>query len=151
MAIPDGTVYTREDLGAGKIATTEDYSVNTEVASDAIGFGQAVAIKDGQVSIATSAPIYGVALKRTYTNAEKLDEETVENDKWQKGETLGVLRDGTISVPVSADVAHGDSATVDANGNFKTAGASDTAVGVFLTDGNAGSTAQLQIRVALGK
>ena len=62
---------------------------------------------------------------------------------------IGVLRDGTIYVPVNVDVNANENAAVDTDGNFKVAGASDPAVGVFLSSANAGSTARLQTRIQL--
>lgn len=62
---------------------------------------------------------------------------------------IGVLRDGTIYVPVNVDVNANENAAVDTDGNFKVAGASDSVVGVFLSSANAGSTARLQTRIQL--
>lgn len=149
--IPDGKLYMDGQLGAGTVATLEDSSVNTLTAGGPIGFGTAVTIKDGKAVQAAGAPIYGVALKRTYMNADHFCQEDIDNDKWGEGEVLGVLRDGTIAVPVSADADAQENATVDANGQFKPAGASDTVVGVFLSSANAGETAQLQTRVQLAQ
>lgn len=149
MAIPDGTLYHDGPLSAGTVATLEDSAVNTEHAGAEIGFGTGVVIKDGKVVPATTGPIYGVALKRTYVDADHLYEEDIENDKWKIGETLGVMRDGSIWVPISEDVDHGENAAVDADGHFKPAAATDTVVGVFLTRGDKGSTAKLQTRVQL--
>ena len=149
--IPDGKLYMDGQLGAGTVATLEDSSVNTLTAGGPIGFGTAVTIKDGKAVQAAGAPIYGVALKRTYMNAGHFYQEDINNDKWGEGEVLGVLRDGTIAVPVSADADAQENATVDANGQFKPAGASDTVVGVFLSSANAGETAQLQTRVQLAQ
>ena len=149
--IPDGKLYMDGQLGAGTVATLEDSSVNTLTAGGPIGFGTAVTIKDGKAVQAAGAPIYGVALKRTYMNADHFYQEDIDNDKRGEGEVLGELRDGTIAVPVSADADAQENATVDANGQFKPAGASDTVVGVFLSSANAGETAQLQTRVQLAQ
>lgn len=149
--IPDGKLYMDGQLGAGTVATLEDSSVNTVTAGGPIGFGTAVTISNGEAVQAAGAPIYGIALKRTYLNADHFYQEDIDNDKWAEGEVLGVLRDGTIAVPVSADVDEQESATVDANGQFKPAGTSDTVVGVFLSSANAGETAQLQTRIQLAK
>lgn len=149
--IPDGKLYMDGQLGAGTVATLEDSNVNTVTAGGPIGFGTAVTISNGEAVQAAGAPIYGVALKRTYLNADYFFQEDIDNDKWAEGEILGVLRDGTISVPVSADVDEQESATVDANGQFKPAGTSDTVVGVFLSSANAGETAQLQTRIQLAQ
>lgn len=147
--IPDGKLYMDGQLGAGTVATLEDSNVNTVTAGSPIGFGTAVTISNGKAVQAAGAPIYGIALKRTYLNADHFYQEDIDNDKWAEGEVLGVLRDGTIAVPVSADVDEQESATVDANGKFKPAGTSDTVVGVFLSSANAGETAQLQTRIQL--
>lgn len=147
MAIPDGRLYHDDSLSAGTIATIEPSTINTENASTEIGFGTAVAMKDGKAVQATKAPIYGVALKRTYTDSDHFYENDIQNDKWKIGETLGVLRDGTIAVPVISDVDRGDDATVDVTGKFKVASAGDVVVGTFLSSANSGDTANLQTRV----
>lgn len=147
MAIPDGKLYHDGSLSAGTIATIEPATINTENAGAEIGFGTAVTMSNGKAVPATKAPIYGVALKRTYTDSDHFYDNDIQNDKWKIGETLGVLRDGTIAVPVSGDVDRGDDATVDATGKFKEAGAGDVVVGVFLSSANDGDTANLQTRV----
>lgn len=147
MAIPDGRLYHDDPLSAGTIATIEPSTINTENAGAEIGFGTAVTIKDGKAVPAAKAPIYGVALKRTYIDGDHFYDNEIQNDKWKIGETLGILRDGTIAVPVSGDVDRGDDATVDANGKFKAAGAGDVVVGVFMSSANDGDTANLQTRV----
>lgn len=147
MAIPDGRLYHDGPLSAGTIATIEPSTINTENAGAEIDFGTAVTMKDGKAVPATNAPIYGVALKRTYIDSDHFYDEEIQNDHWKIGETLGVLRDGTIAVPVSGDVDRGDDATVDVNGKFKAAGAGDVVVGVFLNSANDGDTANLQTRV----
>lgn len=149
--IPDGKLYMDGQLGAGTVATLEDSNVNTVTAGGPIGFGTAVTISNGKAVQAAGAPIYGIALKRTYLNADHFYQEDIDNDKWAEGEVLGVLRDGTIAVSVSADVDEQESATVDANGQFKPAGTSDSVVGVFLSSANAGETAQLQTRIQLAQ
>lgn len=147
MAIPDGKLYHDGPLSAGTIATIEDSSVNTEHAGTNVGFGTGVVLNaDGKAVPATSGAIYGIAIKRTYVDSDHLYKDDIENDCWKTGETLGVLRDGTIAVPITVDVDRGENAALDAGGKFKVAGASDTIVGVFLSDGNAGSTANLQTR-----
>lgn len=149
MAIPDGKLYSDGTLSAGTVATIEDSIVNTESAGADINFGAGVVLQDGKVVPATKAPIYGVALKRTYINGDHFYDATIDGDHWEAGENLGVLRLGTISVPISDDVDRGENATVDAQGNFKPAGASDTVVGVFLSDGNNGGTASMQTSIQL--
>lgn len=149
MAIPDGKLYSDGTLSAGTVATIEDSIVNTESAGADISFGSGVVLQDGKVVPATKAPIYGVALKRTYINGDHFYDATIDGDHWEAGENLGVLRLGTISVPISDDVDRGENATVDAQGNFKPAGASDTVVGVFLSDGNNGGTASMQTSIQL--
>lgn len=149
MAIPDGKLYSDGTLSAGTVATIEDSIVNTESAGADINFGSGVVLQDGKVVPATKAPIYGVALKRTYINGDHFYDATIDGDHWEAGENLGVLRLGTISVPISDDVDRGENATVDAQGNFKPAGASDTVVGVFLSDGNNGGTASMQTSIQL--
>ena len=70
-------------------------------------------------------------------------------EDWSAGEWFGCVREGTVAVPISEDVNSRENAAVDANGNFKPAGASDTVVGVFLSSGNKGGTARLQTRIQL--
>ena len=128
FGIPDGRLYHDDPLSAGTVASPfEPTAVNTEHAGAEIA--------------------YGVALKRTSVHGFELTEEAIEGDKWKEGETLGVLRDGTVFVPISEDVDRGEIATVDANGTFKPASANDVVVGIFTSSGNAGSTAELQTRV----
>lgn len=147
--IPDGKLYMDGELGAGTVATIEDAKVNTEMAGADVGFGQGVVVKDGKAAPATKGPIYGIALKRTYVNGDHFLDETIQGDKWKAGEVLGVLREGTIAVPLSADVNKGENATVDNNGNFKPAGASDPVVGFFVSAGNQGGTANMQTTIQL--
>lgn len=145
MTIPTGSMYMPESLGAGKIATLQDVTANTEVAGENLAYGQAVALKDGKAVPATTAPIYGVAIKRGYMNADRFNgDDTEKTDTWLAGEAVGVLREGTIAVPVSADVNKGDGATIDANGQFKPATGSDILVGIFQSTANTGDTAFLQ-------
>lgn len=143
MAIPDGTLYTDGHLSAGTVE--RQYEVLTENAGADINFGAGVVLVNGKVQPATKAPIYGVALKRTYVNGDHFFDATVDGDHWNKGEDLGVLTDGTVNVPVSADVDRGELATVDADGNFKPTTGTD-AVGRFLSSADKGSTARLLVR-----
>ena len=143
MAIPDGELYNTGELAPGQLATIERATINTEQAGAPIGFGQGVAIKDGLVVPATGGNIFGVALRRTYLNADHLTQENIDADKWQTGELFGVVREGTIQVPINEDVNENE------NGEFKPAGASDTVVGVFLGSGNKGGTARMQTRIQL--
>lgn len=147
MAIPDGKLYMDGELGNGTIATTENNAVNTETAGADIGFGAGVVMQDGKVVPATKGNIYGITLKRTYINGDHYSD--VVNDHWMTGETLGVLRDGTIAVPIVEDIDRGDNAAVTTDGKFKQAGTGDEVVGVFLSSGNANGTANLQTRVQL--
>ena len=149
MAIPDGELYNTGELAPGQLATIERATINTEQAGAPIGFGQGVAIKDGLVVPATGGNIFGVALRRTYLNADHLTQENIDADKWQTGELFGVVREGTIQVPINEDVNENENAAVDKDGNFKPAGANDTVVGVFLGSGNKGGTARMQTRIQL--
>ena len=149
MAIPDGELYNTGELAPGQLATIERATINAEQAVAPIGFGQGVAIKDGLVVPATGGNIFGVALRRTYLNADHLTQENIDADKWQTGELLGVVREGTIQVPINEDVNENENAAIDKDGNFKPAGASDTVVGVFLGSGNKGGTARMQTRIQL--
>lgn len=147
--IPDGTLYGNPELGAGEVATIEDVTLTTEQAGADIGYGQGVQIKDGLLVPATSGNIYGIALRRTHVNADHLYPEDMVKEYWSAGEWFGCVREGTVAVPISEDVNSRENAAVDANGNFKPAGASDTVVGVFLSSGNKGGTARLQTRIQL--
>ncbi|KAI4308851.1 structural cement protein Gp24 [Lactobacillus intestinalis] len=147
--IPDGTLYGNPELGAGEVATIEDVTLTTEQAGADIGYGQGVQIKDGLLVPATSGNIYGIALRRTHVNADHLYPEDMAKEHWSAGEWFGCVREGTVAVPISEDVNSRENAAVDANGNFKPAGASDTVVGVFLSSGNKGGTARLQTRIQL--
>ncbi|MBD5430136.1 hypothetical protein [Lactobacillus sp.] len=147
MGIPDAVMYHDGNLGAGTVATTEPSTVNGEIAGSDILFGSAVTIEDGKVVQAKGGKMFGVSLKRTYSMTDDFISDHVAEDHWYTGETLGVLRDGTISVLISSDVDVNDFAAVDADGKFKVAESGDDVVGVFLSSGNAGSTANLQTRI----
>lgn len=147
--IPDGELYNTDPISAGTVSDLETAVINTEQVGQPVGYGQGVQIKDGTVIPATKGHIFGVAIKRYHTNADHLYPQLMANEKWEQGEMIGVLRDGTIYVPVSVDVNANENAAVDTDGNFKVAGASDSVVGVFLSSANAGSTARLQTRIQL--
>ena len=147
MAIPDGSLYLDGNLGAGTVATLEDSSVNTVTAGASIKFGQAVSIANGKAVPATLGPIFGIALKRGYVDSDDFAPEAVENDQWNADEVVPVLRDGTVSALISGDVDENDNVAVDANGLFKTAGATDEVVGTFLSEGDAGGVANVQTRI----
>lgn len=147
MPISDPTLYSNSDIGPGRIATLEPYRVNVETAGADIKFGQAVVLKGGKAIPATKAPIYGIALNRDWTDSEDFIQKEMDADHYSEGQAFDVLRDGTVSVNISDDVNRGENATVDADGNFKAAGTSDTVVGVFLSSGNKGGTARLQTRI----
>ena len=147
--IPDGELYNTDPISAGTVSDLETAVINTEQVGQPVGYGQGVQIKDGMVVPATKGHIFGVAIKRHHTNADHLYPDLMKNEKWEQGEMIGVLRDGTIYVPVNVDVNANENAAVDTDGNFKVAGASDSVVGVFLSSANAGSTARLQTRIQL--
>lgn len=147
--IPDGELYNTDPISAGTVSDLETAVINTEQVGQPVGYGQGVQIKDGTVIPATKGHIFGVAVKRHHTNADHLYPELMANEKWEQGEMIGVLRDGTIYVPVNVDVNANENAAVDTDGNFKVAGTSDSVVGVFLSSANAGSTARLQTRIQL--
>lgn len=147
--IPDGELYNTDPISAGTVSDLETAVINTEQVGQPVGYGQGVQIKDGTVIPATKGHIFGVAIKRYHTNADHLYPDLMKNEKWEQGEMIGVLRDGTIYVPVNVDVNANENAAVDTDGNFKVAGTSDSVVGVFLSSANAGSTARLQTRIQL--
>lgn len=147
--IPDGELYNTDPISAGTVSDLETAVINTEQVGQPVGYGQGVQIKDGMVVPATKGHIFGIAVKRYHTNADHLYPDLMANEKWEQGEMIAVLRDGTIYVPVNVDVNANENAAVDTDGNFKVAGASDPVVGVFLSSANAGSTARLQTRIQL--
>ena len=147
--IPDGELYNTDPISAGTVSDLETAAINTEQVGQPVGYGQGVQIKDGTVIPATKGHIFGVAVKRHHTNADHLYPELMANEKWEQGEMIAVLRDGTIYVPVNVDVNANENAAVDTDGNFKVAGTSDSVVGVFLSSANARSTARLQTRIQL--
>lgn len=147
--IPDGELYNTGSISAGTVSDLETAVINTEQVGQPVGYGQGVQIKDGTVIPATKGHIFGVAVKRYHTNADHLYPDLMANEKWEQGEMIAVLRDGTIYVPVNVDVNANQNAAVDTDGNFKVAGTSDSVVGVFLSSANAGSTARLQTRIQL--
>lgn len=147
--IPDGELYNTDPISAGTVSDLETAVINTEQVGQPVGYGQGVQIKDGMVVPATKGHIFGVAIKRYHTNADHLYPDLMKNEKWEQGEMIAVLRDGTIYVPVNVDVNANENAAVDTDGNFKVAGTSDSVVGVFLSSANAGSTARLQTRIQL--
>lgn len=150
MAIPDGKLYDDGVVGAGAVAGTGPTTINTEKAGVAVGFGLGVTLSSGKAVPATTAPIYGVSVRRNYTVGYALNDTTKDADAFQEGEAMGVLREGSIAVQISGDVEAGDNATVDATGKFKEAASGDTIVGVFRTAGKAGSTAVLQTSFQFG-
>ena len=147
--IPDGELYNTGSISAGTVSDLETAVIDTEQVGQPVGYGQGVQIKDGTVIPATKGHIFGVAVKRYHTNADHLYPDLMANEKWEQGEMIAVLRDGTIYVPVNVDVNANENAAVDTDGNFKVAGTSDSVVGVFLSSANAGSTARLQTRIQL--
>ena len=147
--IPDGELYNTGSISAGTVSDLETAVIDTEQVGQPVGYGQGVQIKDGTVIPATKGHIFGIAVKRYHTNADHLYPDLMANEKWEQGEMIAVLRDGTIYVPVNVDVNANENAAVDTDGNFKVAGTSDSVVGVFLSSANAGSTARLQTRIQL--
>lgn len=147
MPIPTGSYYQKKALGNGTVSTTEGNTINTIGAAEEIGFGCAINIENGKAVVATKAPIFGIAVKRDWTDAEHYFTDDVQKDKWHVGETLGALRKGGVSVPITADVNRYDSATVNEDGTFKPATTGDQVIGRFLTAGDAGSTAIVQVNI----
>lgn len=146
MPIPVGRQYQKKELGNGTVGTTENNVINTITAGEDINYGVGVVIKDHKAVTATKAPILGIAIRRDFTWGEHYSD--IEKDHWYEGEKVGVMRKGGVSVPITTDVDRWDEAAVNADGTFKTAGASDPVIGHFITDGNAGSTAILTIELA---
>lgn len=150
MAIPDGKLYDDGVMGSGAVAGTGPTTINTEKAGAAVGFGLGVTLSGGKAVPATTAPIYGVSVRRNFTVGYVLNDTTKDADTYQEGEAMGVLREGSIAVQISGDVKAGDNATVDKTGKFKEAASGDTVVGVFRTAGKAGETAVLQTSFQFG-
>ena len=98
---------------------------------------------------ANSSHIYGVALRRQHINGDHLypDPNSMASDHYYSGEYISILRDGNVAVPISEDVNSRENAAVDANGNFKTAGTGDKIVGVFLSSGDKGKTAIVNLTI----
>lgn len=147
MPIPVGSYYQKKELGNGKVGTTETPVIDTITAGEDINFGVALAIKDGKAVTATKAPIYGIAVSRDYLMAEHFTTEALANDHWYQDEKIGALRKGGLSVPITEDVNRYDPATINADGTFRVAKQGEEIVGRFKTDGNADSTAIVQIEV----
>lgn len=145
MGIPVGSFYQKKELGNGTIGSIESNTVNTITAGEDIGFGIALDIKNGQAVVATKAPIFGIAIKRLYIEGDDYD--ALPDDHWYEGEKIGAVRKGAVAVPITADVDRYDAAAVNADGTFKPAGAGDQIVGRFITDGDAGKTAIVQIEL----
>lgn len=149
MGIPVQGLYMSDDIGYGQVSRLENSSINSNEAAESIAFGVAVNLDGNKVRVAKKAPVYGVAIRRSYTKSEYFKEDEMENDTWTEGDVVGVLRDGTVKVHLSGDVKQGETATIDANGYFKTATSGDVGVGTFMSDGRSGKGAEVQIRVAV--
>lgn len=145
MPIPVGKLYQKKELGNGTVATVEDNTVDTVTAGADINFGAPVDIQNGKAVTATKAPIFGIAVKRSWIEGEHYYD--LDKDHWYQGEQVGVLRKGGIQVPVSDDVNRYDQATVNADGTFKTVANGDQVVGRFTTDGNKGESATIQVNL----
>lgn len=145
MPLPIGQLYQKKELGNGTIGSLKQYSVYTVTAGADINYGIAVAIQDEKAVVATKAPIYGITIKRDYAIGHSYDD--IENDHWLQGEKIGVLRQGSVSVPITEDVDRLDQATVNADGTFRTAKSGEQVVGRFLTAGDANSTAIVDVNL----
>ena len=80
MPIPTGSYYQKKALGNGTVSTIEGNTVNVVTAGEEIGFGCAVDIKNGKAVVATKAPIFGIAIKRDWTDAEHYFTNDVQNE-----------------------------------------------------------------------
>lgn len=145
MPLPIGQLYQKKELGNGTIGSLKQYSVYTVTAGADINYGIAVAIQDEKAVVATKAPIYGITIKRDYAIGHSYDD--IENDHWLQGEKIGVLRQGSVSVPITEDVDRLDQATVNADGTFRPAKSGEQVVGRFLTAGDANSTAIVDVNL----
>lgn len=145
MPLPIGRQYQKRALGNGTIGSLEDNTVNIITAATDIPFGVALDIKDGKAVVATKAPIFGIAMKRDYAMGD--DFNAIKDDHYYAGEKISAVRKGGISVPITEDVDRYDQATVNADGTFRPAKSGEPVVGRFITNGDADSTAIIQIEL----
>lgn len=145
MPLPVGQLYQKKELGNGTIGSLKDYSIYTVTAATDIDYGVALDIQDKQAVIATKAPIYAISVKRAYVIGHSYDD--IENDHWLKGEKIGALRRGSVSVPITEDVDRLDQATINADGTFRPAKPGEPVVGRFITAGNANGTAIVDVNL----
>lgn len=145
MPLPIGELYQKKELGNGTIGSLKGYSIYTVKAGSDLNYGVAVSIQDGEAVVATKAPIYGITVKRAYVIGHSYDD--IKDDHWLQGEKIGVLRLGSVSVPITEDVDRLDQATINADGTFRTAKPGEPVVGRFLTSGDADSTAIVDVNL----
>lgn len=146
MALPIGGLYQNKALGNGTIGSLESNDpTNVVTAGEDIPFGVALDIKDGMAVVATKAPIFGIAMKRDYAVGN--DYSAIKDDHYYKGEKVSAVRKGGISVPITEDVNRYDQATVNNDGTFRPAHSGEPVVGRFITNGDSGSTAIIQIEL----
>lgn len=145
MPLPVGYLHQKKDLGNGTIGSVQHYEVETMTAGADINFGVGVTVQNDQVITANQAPIVGIAIKRDYVLGD--DYTSIKNDHWVKGEKIGVLWQGAVAVPITADVNRLDPATVNADGTFKPAESGDKVVGRFITAGDKDRTAIVHVNL----
>lgn len=146
MALPIGSMYQQKALGNGVIGSLESNDPTDVVtAGEDIPFGVALDIKGGKAVVATKAPIFGIAMKRDYAIGN--DYNAIKDDHYYKGEKISAVRKGGISVPITEDVNRYDQATVNNDGTFRPARSGEPVVGRFITNGDSGSTAIIQIEL----
>ncbi|RXF59503.1 hypothetical protein ERD32_02065 [Lactobacillus crispatus] len=145
MPLPVGQLGQKKELGNGTIGSLKDYSIYTVTAGTDINYGLALDVKDGQAVVATKTPIYGISVKRAYVIGHDFD--AIEGDHWLKGEKMGALRQGSVSVPITEDVDRLDQATINVDGTFRPAKPGEQVVGRFITAGNANSTAIVDVNL----
>lgn len=144
MPLPIGRQYQKRELGNGTIGSYEDNVIDAIKAAEKIPFGVALDVNaDGEAIVATKAPIFGIAMKRDYAIGD--DFNAIENDQYYAGEQVPAVQKGGISVPITEDVNRYDQATVNTDGTFRPAKQDEPVVGRFITNGDAGSTAVIQI------
>ena len=115
---------------AGFLYGMNPKTIVTKIANDTIGFGRAVYRGDGETCSATGAKFAGVSV---YTS--------IAGGKYVKGDSVNVMEEGYLWVPVSNDtgVDEGKTAYIGEGGAF--AGTGTVAIGVFKSGVTLGGSA----------
>lgn len=142
MAINKPDLYMNDTVGLGKPAMFQGYEADTAVAGETLEFGVPVENKGGIVSNLKDegGVFFGITIARHY--AKDLTEKDAE--KWAKGETLPVMRKGTIAVEAGATLEIGDRVKVSA-GKFVKSETREGSVGTVKRGGNENEIIYIQI------